>query len=65
MGYGSRLPTSNEPPRPIKEKRKWLGDNEYLDEFALVLNGLTKRCTKCGGKTHVDYLKDGLCPDCR
>jgi hypothetical protein len=66
MGFGTRTPTSNEPPS-VGSKNKWLGgDTEVADEMFMLLNGYAKHCTICGNTTHRKYL-DGLgrCPDCR
>jgi hypothetical protein len=66
MGYGSRLPTSNDPPAsPGKEKSPWLFENDLTDEVCLLLNELARRCEKCRLAVRVEYLKDGLCPACR
>lgn len=66
MGYLTRLPTSNEMPQPRQGKNPWLEDNEFMDETALLLNGLAKRCKKCGQATHIRHLDQNQhCPDCR
>ena len=66
MGYLSRLPTSNDPPRSTSGEDPWLGDNELMDRYALVLNGLAKKCVKCGRMTHINNLDiECFCPDCR
>lgn len=62
MGYGSRMPTSNEGPR---QTGGWSGANEFMDEFALLLSGDAKRCNKCKRTTHIRYLINDECPDCR
>ncbi|HQK63554.1 MAG TPA: hypothetical protein PLF16_00200 [Candidatus Staskawiczbacteria bacterium] len=65
MGYLSRQPTSNDPPKP-EGKSPWLEETELLDEFALLLNGMAKRCQKCKRATRVRHLDaDQHCPDCR
>lgn len=66
MGYLSRQPDSNDPPRPKDGKSPWLEETELLDEFALLLEGAAKRCQKCKRATRVRHLNaDQLCPDCR
>ena len=57
MGYLTRTPTSNDPPK--KGKSPYGGD-----DFSLLLTGDGKRCKKCRRVTLNKYLKDGLCPDC-
>lgn len=41
------------------------GQGEDLDDVALLLNGLAKRCTECDQPTKNKYLKDSKCPVCR
>jgi hypothetical protein len=41
------------------------GQGEDLDDFALLLNDMAKRCAKCKRPTKNQYLKDGKCPICR
>jgi hypothetical protein len=66
MGYGSRLPTSNDPPASSgKEKSPYLFENSLMDETALLLAGVAKRCAKCKLSVRVKFLENGLCPDCR
>lgn len=66
MGYMSRQPTSNNLPQLREGKSPWLGDNELVDEIALLLNDLAKRCKKCKRVTHVRYLDSNQhCPDCK
>ncbi len=66
MGYLSRKPTSNDPPRPREGKSPWLGDNDVMDEVALLLAGEARRCAKCGRATRVKHLNaDQFCPDCQ
>ncbi len=65
MGYLSRQPTSNDLPSR-ESKSPWLGDNEFLDEVALLLSGSAKRCVECQRATRVCYLDPNQrCPDCR
>ncbi len=66
MGCLSRQPTSNDPPRSREGKSSWLGDNELLDEVALLLSGSAERCAGCRRATHIRYLNSNQrCPDCR
>ncbi len=66
MGYLSRKPNSNDPPRSREGLSLWLGDNDVLDETALLLSGSAKRCSDCGRATDIRYLDaSNLCPDCR
>ena len=62
MGYGTRMPTSNDPPGLAKSP--W-GADEYMDDFALLLNAKGARCKKCSRVTKNIHLENGLCPDCR
>ena len=41
------------------------GQGQNLDDVALLLNDLAKRCTECTRPTKNEYLKDGKCPICR
>jgi hypothetical protein len=36
-----------------------------MDDIALLLNGLAKRCAACNRPTHNKWLKDKKCPICR
>ena len=66
MGYLTRQPTSNEPPRTLTGKSQWLGDTEVMDEIAMLLNGIAERCAKCKRATHTRHLDSNqICPDCR
>jgi hypothetical protein len=61
MGFGSRLPTPNEP-----ERATWrYGPVEPHDDFSALLNGLARRCAGCKRVTLNQYLADGSCPECR
>lgn len=64
MGFASRLPDSNDPPR-MTRKSRWLEETEFLDEFALLLNGLAAHCQRCKQAVRKKHLRDGQCPDCR
>lgn len=61
MGYLSRLPNSNDPPRETWE----YGPQEPLDDFAAALNGLAKRCSGCKRVTMNRHLIDWHCPVCK
>lgn len=61
MGFGSRLPNSNE--IPVETQNRW-GGNEIMDDFALKLNGDGKNCVRCKRVTQNCFLDDSLCPDC-
>lgn len=64
MGYMSRLPNSNEPPR--KQDNPWIEEDDFFDAVALVLNGFAKRCQICKRPIRLKYLdENGHCPDCR
>jgi hypothetical protein len=74
MGYLTKGPTSNDPPRDTRGKRlsvgcedgRWLEEDDLMDEIALLLSGLAERCATCrrGTRTkHLDHAR--LCPDCR
>ena len=68
MGFGTRQPTTNDAPRPsAQEKSPWLGESDTMDETALVLSGLVKRCRGvCNRRTHIRNLDEhGRCPGCR
>lgn len=60
MGYMSRLPNSNDPPRKADP-------DQYSPEDplgALVMQE-AKRCEQCGVITLNFFLRDGRCPNCR
>lgn len=61
MGWLSRLPNSNDPP-----KETWdYGPQEPLDDFAALLNELAKRCQECKRVTMNKYLNSMTrCPEC-
>ncbi|KKU48512.1 hypothetical protein A3H10_02285 [Candidatus Uhrbacteria bacterium RIFCSPLOWO2_12_FULL_46_10] len=66
MGYLNRKPASNDPPQPKEGKSQWLGETELLDETALLIAGLAKRCAKCDRATRTKHLDtEQRCPDCR
>lgn len=63
MGWFSRLPTSNDPPR---EHSKWGSQSDVMDDIACLLSGTAKRCRECKKPTMLKHLNDqGHCPDCR
>lgn len=65
MGFGTRQPTSNDPPQNTG-KSPWLEETDDMDEFALVVNKLAKRCKKCKRFTRTKHLDSNQhCPDCR
>lgn len=41
------------------------GGDDTIDDVALLLNGLGKRCAGCDKPTRNKYLKNGKCPVCR
>jgi hypothetical protein len=63
MGYLSRKPSSNEPSTNLLAENSW-GGNEIMDDTALLLNGLAKRCKQCNRVAWIRYLENDLCPDC-
>jgi hypothetical protein len=60
MGLMSRKPTSNE----VEKATQW-GANDLYDDFAILINGLGKKCKTCKRVTWNKYLEDDTCPDCR
>lgn len=65
MGYLTRTPTSNDPPR-ARSNNPWLEETEMMDEVALILGGYAKRCATCKRPARLKYLdEDRNCPDCR
>lgn len=38
--------------------------NTISDDFALLLNGKSKRCGMCQAPTRTEYLINKACPDC-
>lgn len=38
---------------------------QAMDDVALILNGLAKRCSGCKKVTRNEFLKDEKCPICR
>lgn len=67
MGWGSRLPTSNDLPQNSKNKAPWVIDVGFRDEVGLIVNGLAGYCRGgCRRLTYVEYLdEERRCPDCR
>ena len=66
MGFATRQPTSNEPPRPGQKQSLWLETDECVDAFALKLNGLARNCDMCKRLTSNKHLdQQGKYPDCR
>ena len=62
MGFASRLPNSNDPPR--EPANPWTGEDEIMDLFALKLAGKIVTCPGCLRPIHKQFLSDGVCPDC-
>jgi hypothetical protein len=66
MGFETRTPTSNDPPR--QEASPW-GARELHDDVSLLLSGLGARCAGCSRVTRKVYLQEvsgrNLCPGCR
>jgi len=65
MGWGSRLPNSNDPPR--SRSNPWGSKSEVFDDTAVLLSEAGARCCACQRvvlNQHL-WLKDGLryCPD--
>ena len=52
-------------PRIATPGNPWIQETDLMDWVALVLNGFAKRCTECRRPARVQYLRGGLCPDCR
>lgn len=65
MGFGSRKPNSNDPPK--EQTNPWGSQNECYDDTAVLLNGDGKRCCVCRRVVLNSHLKvkDGkrYCPD--
>lgn len=41
------------------------GANDVLDDFAIMINKMGKKCSVCKRVTLNRYLEDDICPDCR
>ncbi len=66
MAYMTRLPGSDDVPvLETKKKSRYLGENDCVDERALLIMGFAERCRGCGLAVRVRYLENGTCPDCR
>lgn len=65
MGYMSRLPNSNDAP---KLSNNPYGGDEFMDDIALLLNNMAKRCTTCKRVIRKKYLEahngQNFCPEC-
>ncbi len=65
MGFGTRQPTSND--LPNNSNNPWGSQNDLLDDVAVLLNDLGKRCSICKRVVLNLHLKtkDGInyCPD--
>lgn len=62
MGYLSRQPNSNEPPK--YSNNPWIQETELMDETALLISGAAKRCKECNRACRLNTLTMGYCPDC-
>ena len=62
MGWGSRLPNSNDPP-PVG-KSPYGSSSELVDDIALLLSGDGARCNDCQQVIYKVFLENGQCPDC-
>lgn len=64
MGFGTRQPTSNE--GPDDSLRPW-GADEMMDDVALLLSGMAKRCYACLRAVRTEFQKNHgghiYCPD--
>lgn len=66
MGFGTRQPTSNDPPILTGGHNPWLEETAEMDAIALVLNGAAEVCQGCGRTVRIHHIdSSGLCPDCR
>ena len=53
------------PYRPAsKYSESVFGGNNLVDDVALLLNELAKRCEMCATTTKNRYLRNKICPDC-
>lgn len=50
---------------PNQEESPWLVEHGLWNKEAFIFVGLAKRCLGCGRVTHVNYLVNKHCPDCR
>jgi len=66
MGFGSRKPNSNDPPKDLSDN-PWMSKDDCLDRVTVLLNGLGSRCSICKRVIMNRHLtcKDGIyyCPD--
>lgn len=67
MGFLTRKPDSNDPPKDFSEN-PWGPKSDVLDDVAVLLNSMGKRCCRCRRVVMNEHLKekDGkhYCPDC-
>lgn len=64
MGFLSRRPTDNDSPRGPSAS-PWIEETDVMDETALLLAGLARRCIACRRACRIRYLDAlGRCPDC-
>ena len=65
MGFLSRQPNANE---VFWGDQKLWGGDELMDDVALLLNDLAKRCAQCERVIRNKYLREHngqkFCPDC-
>ena len=66
MGYLSRLPNSNKAPKK-PSNNPWGSQNPCLDDIAVLLNELGKRCHTCKRVVLNKYVKEknrvNYCPE--
>ena len=54
MGYLNRKPTPNE---PLSSPNPWGSQDPCLDDIAVLINGMGKRCSVCNRVVIHRYLK--------
>ena len=66
MGYLSRKPTSNDPPRG-REENPWGPQDDVRDDISVLLSGEGMRCTTCRRVVLNEFLRwrddRSYCPD--
>ena len=65
MGFATRTSTSNEISDNSNAANPWSRGNEFYDAVCRLLNGMAHRCKFCKRITHIDFLQNDKCPDCR
>ena len=67
MGFLSRLPNSNDPPKD-SSKNPWGSKNPNIDDITVLLNEMGRRCKSCKRVVLNAFLKmrgdTHYCPDC-